>query len=155
MKKVHKMAWSDIWVIVYLQAGCRKNLVQWLIMHAPREPALSAVLCPIHIGQASECPSSFVHPSPLPSPEALPCPPYAGIILISLALCADAVIGNVQEKALKKHSASTVEMVLYSYSIGTVYILLWTFLSGSLLPAFLYCLEVSTVPLVLLLLVMR
>ena len=37
-------------------------------------------------------------------------------------------------------------MVLYSYSIGTVYILLWTFLSGSLLPAFLYCLEVSTVP---------
>ena len=65
---------------------------------------------------------------------------------MSLALCTDAVIGNVQEKALKKHSASTVEIVLYSYSIGTVYILLWTFLSGSFLPAFLYCLEVSTVP---------
>jgi adenosine 3'-phospho 5'-phosphosulfate transporter B3 len=62
--------------------------------------------------------------------------------LISLALCADAAIGNVQEKALKKHSASNVEMVLYSYSIGTLYILLWTVLSGSLLPAFLYCLEV-------------
>ena len=76
-----------------------------------------------------------------------------GIILISLALCADAVIGNVQEKALKKHSASTVEMVLYSYSIGTVYILLWTFLFYQ--PSSTSCLELSTVPAVLLLLVLR
>lgn len=34
-----------------------------------------------------------------------------GVLLITLALCADAAIGNVQEKALKAHSASNVEMV--------------------------------------------
>lgn len=33
------------------------------------------------------------------------------MILISLALCADAVIGNVQEKAMKLHNASNSEMV--------------------------------------------
>ena len=49
----------------------------------------------------------------------------------------------MQEKALRQHSASSVEMVLYSYSIGMVYIFIGTFLSGSLLPAFQYCLEVS------------
>ncbi|OBS67711.1 hypothetical protein A6R68_03748, partial [Neotoma lepida] len=32
-----------------------------------------------------------------------------GVMLISLALCADAVIGNVQEKAMKLHSASNSE----------------------------------------------
>jgi hypothetical protein len=32
-------------------------------------------------------------------------------MLISLALCADAVIGNVQEKAMKLHNASNSEMV--------------------------------------------
>jgi len=42
-----------------------------------------------------------------------PCPftTLAGIVLISLALCADAVIGNVQEKTLKQYSASNSEMV--------------------------------------------
>jgi len=34
-----------------------------------------------------------------------------GVVLISLALCADAVIGNVQEKALKAHKSSNTEMV--------------------------------------------
>lgn len=38
-------------------------------------------------------------------------PSYPGVILISLALCVDAVIGNVQEKAMKLHSASNSEMV--------------------------------------------
>jgi len=38
--------------------------------------------------------------------------------LISLALCADAVIGNLQEKAMKMHSGSNLEMIFYSYSIG-------------------------------------
>ncbi|EHB06403.1 Adenosine 3'-phospho 5'-phosphosulfate transporter 2 [Heterocephalus glaber] len=33
-----------------------------------------------------------------------------GVMLISLALCADAVIGNVQEKAMKLHNASNSEM---------------------------------------------
>lgn len=35
----------------------------------------------------------------------------AGVLLISLALCADAVIGNVQEKVMKKHDATNSEMV--------------------------------------------
>uniref|UniRef100_A0A8D0GPA1 Adenosine 3'-phospho 5'-phosphosulfate transporter 2 n=1 Tax=Sphenodon punctatus TaxID=8508 RepID=A0A8D0GPA1_SPHPU len=33
-----------------------------------------------------------------------------GVVLISLALCADAVIGNVQEKAMKLHNGSNSEM---------------------------------------------
>ena len=62
--------------------------------------------------------------------------------MISLALCADAAIGNIQEKAMKQHSASSVEVVLYSYSIGMVLILILVAVSGSLVPAFLFCLEV-------------
>ncbi|KAJ8305265.1 hypothetical protein KUTeg_015810 [Tegillarca granosa] len=59
-----------------------------------------------------------------------------GVILISLALCADGVIGNVQEKTLKQYSCRNSEMVLYSYSIGFVYILIGLILTGGLLPAF-------------------
>ena len=36
---------------------------------------------------------------------------FSGVLLISLALCADAVIGNVQEKAMKMHRASSAEVV--------------------------------------------
>lgn len=36
----------------------------------------------------------------------------AGVLLISLALCADAAIGNVQEKAMKLHNGSNSEMVI-------------------------------------------
>lgn len=46
-----------------------------------------------------------------------------GVLLISLALCCDAIIGNVQEKVMKQTHASNAEVVLYSYSIGCVYIL--------------------------------
>ena len=65
-----------------------------------------------------------------------------GVLLISLALCADAVIGNVQEKTLKEYSASNVELVLYSYFVGVFYILFGLLLSGSLVPAFEFCLKV-------------
>ncbi|NXU05399.1 S35B3 protein, partial [Buphagus erythrorhynchus] len=40
-----------------------------------------------------------------------------GVILISLALCADAVIGNVQEKAMKLHNGSNSEMVNTTFTI--------------------------------------
>lgn len=40
-----------------------------------------------------------------------------GVILISLALCADAVIGNVQEKAMKLHNGSNSEMVNTTFGI--------------------------------------
>lgn len=36
---------------------------------------------------------------------------FTGVILISLALCADGAIGNVQEKAMKQHEASNTEIV--------------------------------------------
>lgn len=62
-----------------------------------------------------------------------------GLLLISLALVADAVIGNVQEKTMKKFSSSNSEMVLYSYSIGFIYILIGQILTGQLWSAFAFC----------------
>uniref|UniRef100_A0A8C6TE04 Adenosine 3'-phospho 5'-phosphosulfate transporter 2 n=1 Tax=Neogobius melanostomus TaxID=47308 RepID=A0A8C6TE04_9GOBI len=64
-----------------------------------------------------------------------------GVMLISLALCADAAIGNVQEKAMKLHNGSNSEMVLYSYSIGFVYILIGLLCVGGLGPAVAFCSE--------------
>ena len=48
---------------------------------------------------------------------------------------ADAVIGNVQEKAMKQYGATQVEVILYSYSIGTIYLLAGQILSGNFVPA--------------------
>lgn len=54
--------------------------------------------------------------------------------MISLALIADAVIGNVQEKAIKKYGASNCEIVLYSYSFGIVYLAVALIISGRMIP---------------------
>ncbi|CAE1250918.1 SLC35B3 [Acanthosepion pharaonis] len=62
-----------------------------------------------------------------------------GIFVIMLALCADAVIGNVQEKVMKQFNCSNIEMVLYSCSIGFVYIFVGLLLTGNLLPAIRFC----------------
>lgn len=43
------------------------------------------------------------------------CVCHLGVLLISLALCADAAIGNVQEKAMKLHNGSNSEMVDFQY----------------------------------------
>jgi len=56
-------------------------------------------------------------------------------VMISLALVADAVIGNVQEKTMRAYGASNNEVVLYSYSLGCIYILLGTLLSGEIFHA--------------------
>ena len=45
-----------------------------------------------------------------------------GILMICTALVADAVIGNVQEKEMRQHGASSAEVVFYSYAIGSVYL---------------------------------
>ena len=37
---------------------------------------------------------------------------FTGVVLISLALCADAVIGNVQEKTLKQSSISEMVIII-------------------------------------------
>merc|ERR1719150_3706359 len=47
---------------------------------------------------------------------------FTGVVMIGLALVADAVIGNVQEKTIKQYNASNSEVVLFSYSIGFVYL---------------------------------
>ncbi|XP_061175358.1 adenosine 3'-phospho 5'-phosphosulfate transporter 2-like [Saccostrea echinata] len=62
-----------------------------------------------------------------------------GVILISLALCADGAIGNVQEKAMKQYEASNTEIVFYSYGLGFFYILVGLLLSGNFFPAFEFC----------------
>lgn len=59
-----------------------------------------------------------------------------GYVMISLALVADAIIGNVQEKKMKQYQASNSELVAYSYSIGFVYIFVGTLLSGELVDGF-------------------
>ena len=41
-------------------------------------------------------------------------PLCSGVLLISLALCADAAIGNVQEKAMKEHLATNREVVSWA-----------------------------------------
>ena len=53
-----------------------------------------------------------------------------GVFMISLALIADAVIGNVQEKAMKKYRASNYEIVLYSYLLGMGYIFVVILFTG-------------------------
>ncbi|RMZ94283.1 adenosine 3 -phospho 5 -phosphosulfate transporter 2 isoform X2 [Brachionus plicatilis] len=58
-----------------------------------------------------------------------------GVLLISGALCADAAIGNVQEKQMKGYNASNIEVVLYSYSIGFVYILFGQIFFGNIIGA--------------------
>ncbi|KAK6059466.1 UAA transporter family protein [Cooperia oncophora] len=64
-----------------------------------------------------------------------------GYVMISGALLADAVIGNIQEKNMKKYGGSSNEMVLYSYSIGSVYLFLYTIVSGELFSAFQFFLD--------------
>jgi hypothetical protein len=52
----------------------------------------------------------------------------------------------VQEKAMREYSASSVEMVFYSYSIGIVYMFTIAAATGSLVTPFYYCLEVLPLP---------
>uniref|UniRef100_A0A0P4WFY8 Adenosine 3'-phospho 5'-phosphosulfate transporter 2 n=3 Tax=Scylla olivacea TaxID=85551 RepID=A0A0P4WFY8_SCYOL len=58
-----------------------------------------------------------------------------GVVLVSLALLCDAVIGNVQEGAIKKYSEGATHVVLYSYSIGFFIILAGLVMTNQLLSA--------------------
>lgn len=53
---------------------------------------------------------------------------------------------NVQEKVMKKYSASNSEVVLYSYSIGVAYLGAALILSGSLVPAIQVSNQVYNIP---------
>lgn len=58
-----------------------------------------------------------------------------GVVLVSLALLCDAVIGNVQEGAIKKYNEGATHVVLYSYSLGFIIILLGLIMSNQLFSA--------------------
>ncbi|XP_075978568.1 adenosine 3'-phospho 5'-phosphosulfate transporter 2 [Anticarsia gemmatalis] len=62
-----------------------------------------------------------------------------GVLVISLALLCDAIIGNVQEKAMKQFQASNNEVVFYSYAIACVYLVVITAVTGVLTSGFVYC----------------
>lgn len=66
-----------------------------------------------------------------------------GVFIISMALVFDAVIGNVQELAMKKHKAANSEIVVYSYGIGFVYLFVFMLLSGDFYSGFKFSWNVS------------
>lgn len=55
-----------------------------------------------------------------------------GIAMLSVALVADAVVGNVQEKAMKSYKSCNAEVILYSYGLGFVYLFLGLLVTGGL-----------------------
>jgi len=63
--------------------------------------------------------------------------------LISSALFCDALIGNFQEKIMKKHNASNAEIVLYSYFIGFIYLLFILLINGELRDGTTFCIQVT------------
>lgn len=65
-----------------------------------------------------------------------------GVVIISLALVFDAVIGNVQEIAMKKHKAPNSEVVFFSYGIGFMYLFIFMLLTGYFQEGFNFGLKV-------------
>nr|XP_014102944.1 adenosine 3'-phospho 5'-phosphosulfate transporter 2 [Bactrocera oleae] len=64
-----------------------------------------------------------------------------GVAMISAALLCDAAIGNVQEKAMREHHASSSEVVLYSYGLGFIYLLVILMVTCNFFSGFAFCLE--------------
>lgn len=67
-----------------------------------------------------------------------------GVLMITTALLFDAVIGNVQEKAMREHKAANDEVVLYSYGIGFVYLFVAMLVSGNVLAGLRFCATVKS-----------
>ena len=60
-----------------------------------------------------------------------------GIMMISTALVADAIIGNLQEKVMKNHPAAVnAEFIHYSYAIGFMYLLVCLTFTGNVISGF-------------------
>lgn len=62
--------------------------------------------------------------------------------MITCALICDAVIGNAQEKAMKKYKAPNFEIIFYSYFIGFFYLLFGLLVDGDLLRGYSFCYHV-------------
>ncbi|THD27455.1 Adenosine 3'-phospho 5'-phosphosulfate transporter [Fasciola hepatica] len=58
-----------------------------------------------------------------------------GVILVTIALCCDGALGNVQELAMRKLKATNTEILFHSYSIGFVILLFCLLLSGNFVPS--------------------
>lgn len=56
-----------------------------------------------------------------------------GIIMLSVALIADAIMSNVQEKFMKSFNACNAEVIFYSYSIGSVLSFVYILMTGDLI----------------------
>lgn len=67
-----------------------------------------------------------------------------GVALISLALLADACIGNVQENAMKKLKASNAEIIFYSYLMGSAYLFLGLVLTNQFIEPMRFVMERPT-----------
>ncbi|XP_012558247.1 adenosine 3'-phospho 5'-phosphosulfate transporter 2 isoform X1 [Hydra vulgaris] len=63
---------------------------------------------------------------------------YIGVLCLSIALCADAVVGNLQEKTMKEFNASNTEVVLYSYGIGFFFLFMILLFVDSLYDSFIF-----------------
>ncbi|XP_037578228.1 adenosine 3'-phospho 5'-phosphosulfate transporter 2-like isoform X1 [Dermacentor silvarum] len=58
-----------------------------------------------------------------------------GVAMISTALLFDAIIGNVQEKAMRTHGTPNSEIMIFSYSIGSVTLFFILAAMQNLIPA--------------------
>ena len=58
-----------------------------------------------------------------------------GVILISMALCVDAFLGNFQEKVMRDYRMSQAELMTYSYTFGTCLLVSAVFYNGSMSDA--------------------
>jgi len=56
-----------------------------------------------------------------------------GIIMLSVALIADAILSNVQEKSMKSFNACNAEVIFYSYSIGSIISFVYILITGDLI----------------------
>ena len=65
--------------------------------------------------------------------------PFTGVVIILLALLADALIGNVQEACMNKYLSSTAEMIFYSKGIGSIILFFVLVVSGDLIDSVVFC----------------
>ncbi|XP_065213618.1 adenosine 3'-phospho 5'-phosphosulfate transporter 2 [Planococcus citri] len=68
-----------------------------------------------------------------------------GVMVISCALACDAVIGNFQEKIIKKHNATNCEMIFFSYFIGFLYLAVILTATGDVFSGFSYCYQYPSI----------
>ncbi|VDN21515.1 unnamed protein product [Dibothriocephalus latus] len=65
------------------------------------------------------------------------------VIAISIALCADGYIGNLQELAMKKYHISSLQILAYSYVNGFLILLVYLVGNSALVPAIDFASKVS------------